>query len=237
ESFSETCETCAGRGLIVHHDPVFKHRGGQQSEQSSSSGRGRRGRGGGNGGGGGGASAPKATTHEITDDVRNALAKIAAKTVQQDPPAEPAAPAAAAAEPAPVAEPVAAAPVAAPVEILDIPIEPVIAEKPRPVVDPEVVLGSVLDALPEPKKAGQDRKTAAKAVPQDPPAEPAAPAAAAAEPAPVAEPVAAAPVAAPVEILDIPIEPVIAEKPRPVVDPEVVLGSVLDALPEPKKAG
>src|SRR5690606_36853212 len=136
ESVSETCETYAGRGLIVHHDPVFKHRGGQQSEQSSSSGRGRHGRGSGNGGGGGGASAPKATTHEITDDVLNALAKIAAKTVQQDPPAEPAAAAAAAAEPAAVAEPVAAAPFAAPVEILDIPIEPVIAEKPRPVVDP-----------------------------------------------------------------------------------------------------
>ena len=26
ESFSETCDVCAGRGLIVHHDPVFKHR-------------------------------------------------------------------------------------------------------------------------------------------------------------------------------------------------------------------
>jgi ribonuclease E len=26
ESFSENCEVCAGRGLIVHHDPVFRHR-------------------------------------------------------------------------------------------------------------------------------------------------------------------------------------------------------------------
>ena len=26
ESFSENCETCAGRGIIIHHDPVFKHR-------------------------------------------------------------------------------------------------------------------------------------------------------------------------------------------------------------------
>ena len=26
ETFSETCEVCAGRGVIVHHDPVVKHR-------------------------------------------------------------------------------------------------------------------------------------------------------------------------------------------------------------------
>ena len=26
ESFSEPCEVCAGRGIIVHHDPVVKHR-------------------------------------------------------------------------------------------------------------------------------------------------------------------------------------------------------------------
>jgi len=153
ESFSETCETCAGRGLIVHHDPVFKHRGSQAEPQQGSS-RGRRGRGGnggGNGNGGGAAaSAPKPTTHEITDDVRNALAKIAAKTVHHDAQAEAAD---AAPEPAQIAEAVAAAPV----EILDIPIEPVRSEKPRPVVDPDVVLGSVLDALPEPKKPGQGR--------------------------------------------------------------------------------
>jgi len=153
ESFSETCEVCAGRGLIVHHDPVFKHRG-QQAEAPASSGRGRRGRGGnGNGAGngnGGAASAPKTGngTHEITDDVRNALAKIAAKTVHHDP------------EPAP--EEVAAAVAAAPVEILDIPIEPVRVEHPRPVVDPDAVLGSVLDALPEPKKPGQGRSRRAR---------------------------------------------------------------------------
>ncbi|MFZ8474711.1 hypothetical protein ACO1MO_13950, partial [Staphylococcus aureus] len=26
ETFSEACEVCAGRGVIVHHDPVVKHR-------------------------------------------------------------------------------------------------------------------------------------------------------------------------------------------------------------------
>ncbi len=152
ESFSETCEVCAGRGIIVHHDPVFKHRGGQQSEQPASSGRGRRGRGGNGGGNGGSAqqSTPKAGngTHEITDDVKNALAKIAAKTVHHEEHAD-------AAEPS--AESVAKAVAAAPVEILDIPIEPARGEQPRPAVDPDAVLGSVLDALPEPKKPGQGR--------------------------------------------------------------------------------
>src|SRR5690606_16446721 len=27
ETFSEPCDVCAGRGVIVHHDPVVKHRG------------------------------------------------------------------------------------------------------------------------------------------------------------------------------------------------------------------
>ena len=48
ESFSETCEVCAGRGLIVHHDPVFKHRA-QQVENGN-----------GNGGNGGGSRARRA---------------------------------------------------------------------------------------------------------------------------------------------------------------------------------
>ncbi len=26
ESFSEPCETCAGRGIVVHHEPIHRHR-------------------------------------------------------------------------------------------------------------------------------------------------------------------------------------------------------------------
>ena len=33
ESFSENCEACAGRGIIVHHDPVIKHRQSAQPPQ------------------------------------------------------------------------------------------------------------------------------------------------------------------------------------------------------------
>src|SRR5690554_5007585 len=68
ETFSEPCEVCAGRGVIVHHDPVVRHRGAQSSGGSSSSGRRSRGAapaqstGGSNG------------THVITEGVKSALA-------------------------------------------------------------------------------------------------------------------------------------------------------------------
>jgi len=92
ESFSEPCETCAGRGIIVHHDPVTKHRQTPQPESR----RGRGGKGGngngngnsnGNGNNGGGSNAaPKAAaTHAITEDVKNALAQIAASTIANQP--------------------------------------------------------------------------------------------------------------------------------------------------------
>lgn len=84
ESFSENCEACAGRGIIVHHDPVVKHRqtpqqapqqerrrsakSGQQSQQSQQQ-----------------PQTPAAEkpsgTHGITEDAKNALAQIAASTL------------------------------------------------------------------------------------------------------------------------------------------------------------
>ncbi|WP_426623882.1 Rne/Rng family ribonuclease [Leifsonia sp. McL0607] len=78
ETFSEACEVCAGRGVIVHHDPVVKHRQPQQQPQNER----RRGRGG-NGGGQAASSAPHSGngTHAITDDAKNALAQIAASTL------------------------------------------------------------------------------------------------------------------------------------------------------------
>ncbi len=64
ETFSEACEVCAGRGVIVHHDPVVKHRpagsssnGGGNANGGSSNRRGR----GGNGGSNGNASTGAAT--------------------------------------------------------------------------------------------------------------------------------------------------------------------------------
>jgi len=107
ESFSEACEVCAGRGVIVHHDPVVKHRSAanapassgapQQERRRSGRGNGQNGGGGNgngngssNGGNGGNASSgtgasshsvPATKPHGITDDAKNALAKIAASTI------------------------------------------------------------------------------------------------------------------------------------------------------------
>ncbi|MCU1443291.1 MAG: ribonuclease [Cryobacterium sp.] len=96
ESFSENCEACAGRGIIVHHDPVVKHRQTAQPPQERRP-RGKNGNGGngngGNGNGGNGSSAgtsvhaqPEAAkvgvgTHGITEDAKHALALIAASTI------------------------------------------------------------------------------------------------------------------------------------------------------------
>ncbi|TFD21796.1 Rne/Rng family ribonuclease [Cryobacterium sp. TMS1-13-1] len=102
ESFSENCEACAGRGIIVHHDPVIKHRQTAQPPQE----RRPRAKSGSNGGTSNGDSAhnsgqrdgsnrdqhagsnsssdaPKSGpgTHGITEDAKHALALIAARTI------------------------------------------------------------------------------------------------------------------------------------------------------------
>ena len=78
ETFGEPCEVCAGRGLIIHHEPVGKAR----VEGSPEPGASRRGR-------GKQSTQPKQQqgqtgTHEITDGARSALAAIATATVNHD---------------------------------------------------------------------------------------------------------------------------------------------------------
>jgi ribonuclease E len=203
ESFSEPCETCAGRGIIIHHDPVTRHRQSAQPEP-------RRGRGnrGGNGGGdssrnnnsnGSEPAKSSAGTHAITEDVKNALAKIAASTIvstdtgsipavdASEPGNDVAAAVRKASEPAKSGvvsggrgrgkqadesdsssgETDAAAPASADakvaaaeavVEILDIPVKRSARSSRRiSTKDAEDILGSVLEALPEPKQPGQGR--------------------------------------------------------------------------------
>lgn len=195
ESFSENCDVCAGRGVIVHHDPVVKHRQQQPAQEGASGSRGRRGRGGngngganGNGGGNGGnggASAPTANgngggTHAITEDVRNALAQIAKSTVPhaaegESKPAEPAVDAVAAGEttdesavdagetqpsatPAVTVEQTAEVAAEAAVDLLDLSTaKPTRSGRRISTRDAELILDSVLEALPEPKKPGQGR--------------------------------------------------------------------------------
>ncbi|WP_104191076.1 Rne/Rng family ribonuclease [Cryobacterium sp. Y82] len=108
ESFSENCESCAGRGIIVHHDPVIKHRQTAQPPQerrprAKGSSTAASTNGGNNASGNGrdnsgqrdsfnrdahfgsstGFDAPKGGqgTHGITEDAKQALALIAARTI------------------------------------------------------------------------------------------------------------------------------------------------------------
>jgi len=73
ETFSEPCEVCAGRGVIVHHEPVVKHKAADGGARKS--------RGGRSGQGAVKNGVGSAGTHAITEDVRNALALVAKSTV------------------------------------------------------------------------------------------------------------------------------------------------------------
>jgi ribonuclease E len=172
ETFSETCEVCAGRGLIVHHEPVAKHR--PASDAGSSNGGSGRRRGGGNGGGsasgsgsaaGRGGSRPGATTaaHAITDDVSRAVAAIAAKTVNHESTATGAITLPVTDAPAEAAAPATEAP--ATVEILDIPVEPKPARQRRAIdsTSADELLGAVLEALPEPPAPGTRKRRSRRA--------------------------------------------------------------------------
>lgn len=169
ETFSETCEVCAGRGLIVHHEPVAKHR--PASDSGASSGTSGRRRGGGSGGGngaaagsgsgrGGSKSGTTTAAHAITDDVSRAVAAIAAKTVNHESTATGA-----------ITLPAVDAPAAssgeapATVEILDIPVEAKPARQ-RAAIDPssaDELLGAVLEALPEPPAPGTRKRRSRRA--------------------------------------------------------------------------
>ncbi|MBT9607725.1 Rne/Rng family ribonuclease [Microbacterium sp.] len=166
ETFSEACEVCAGRGVVVHHDPVVKHRSastgnGNGGSNGNGNGNNRRSRGGngpsaGNGAGSGtapangGQAAPTGGTHVITEGVKSALAQIAASTIHptvEDPAV------------------VEAAVVASVEAVMDAKVEaPVREKRPRKKREPkaartekDALLESVLEALPEPKAPGQGR--------------------------------------------------------------------------------
>lgn len=143
ETFSEPCEVCAGRGIIVHHDPVVKHR-----TSASGNGSPRRSRVAASGNGSpASSSAPVGNgTHVITEGVKSALAQIAASTIH-----------------APVdAAAIEEVVVAAVEEASDpAPEKPKRrkkkAEPEKPKSEKEILLDSVLNALPEPKAPGQGR--------------------------------------------------------------------------------
>ena len=147
ETFSEPCEVCAGRGVIVHHDPVVKHRSAGGGGSSNGGGQNRRSRGNNQSSQQQSSQQPapgaasNGGTHSITEGAKSALAQIAASTIS------------AADE----------APVETPVESVETATErPKKSRKKRgerkaPKTEAEQLLDSVLDALPEPKAPGQGR--------------------------------------------------------------------------------
>lgn len=130
ESFSEPCETCAGRGIIIHHDPVFKH-----ASASTEAPKRRK---------TAAAKTVQAQPHAITDESKNMLAQIAASTIPGQ---------AKQSDSVRVTERGAVDDVVAVAELLGQPIPETLGEQgTKQAPDPEVVedlLESVLEALPE----------------------------------------------------------------------------------------
>ncbi|MFF1573858.1 Rne/Rng family ribonuclease [Leifsonia sp. NPDC058292] len=215
ETFSEACEVCAGRGVVVHHDPVTKHRQTPQQQPQSERRRGRGGQqsggnasGGGNNGNGGSASSngggANAATHAITEDARGALAQIAASTLaahshDQDEAGH----------------------------------GKHIAPEQTEGADQSAPQSAVEEsAAPAPKKSR--RKSSKKS---EKPSEEAA-AQAESPDASGSQASDAAPAAdAPVTLLDIPVAAAPAVRRPKAKDADELLGSVLDALPQPKQPG
>ena len=129
EAFSEPCEACASRGVIVHHEPIMRskqHVGEdskpQKQQQGKQKNRDKK------------PEVAKVVTPERAVELGNAITKIAASTVAAHE---------AAGEPSPIVAPV----------IKDA------AENAAPAAEPaNDLLESVLEALPEPKAPGQGRR-------------------------------------------------------------------------------
>ncbi|MFF1879088.1 Rne/Rng family ribonuclease [Leifsonia sp. NPDC058230] len=220
ETFSEACEVCAGRGVIVHHDPVVKHRQPQQQPQNER----RRGRGGQQSGGSAGPASSNGNgstngngnghaagaTHAITDDAKSALAQIAASTLAAHAHENDQSESESTVETAAVSADEAihgkhVAPEAAPLAVDDAP------KKSR--------------RKSSAKKSAQSSESADASV-----AESTSPVVADAEPA-------ASSVDLPVTLLDIPVVTAPANRRPKAKDAEQLLDSVLEALPQPKQPG
>ncbi|WP_396668869.1 Rne/Rng family ribonuclease [Microbacterium sp. R86528] len=143
ETFSEACDVCAGRGVVVHHDPVVKHRsansGGQQPRRSRGAAQQQQPPAQANGG-----------THVITEGVKSALAQIAASTIHH--------PDESVADESPAETDVATEPRAKkPRKKRKEPVAKAPAKQQAPKTEKDLLLDSVLEALPEPKAPGQGR--------------------------------------------------------------------------------
>jgi ribonuclease E len=142
EAFSEPCEACASRGVIVHHEPIMRSKNNSHEEsrpQQQKQGKKNRGNGNNNSGNSnnGGNQQPKVeaakvVTPERAVELNNVIGKIAASTVAAHE---------AAGEESPIV----------------LPNTKISAESAQP-AETEKLLEAVLDALPEPKAPGQGRR-------------------------------------------------------------------------------
>ncbi len=135
ETFSEPCEVCAGRGVVVFHEPVVRRQssssgnsnGGEQKSSRRSKSR--------------VASTPAVSPHGIPEGAKSALAQIAASTLHH-------------ADEAHDHDHLDSDDV---VEILDIPVVKQRRGREVRAEDVDDILEDVLEALPEPKASGQGR--------------------------------------------------------------------------------
>jgi len=144
EAFSEPCEACASRGVIVHHEPIMRSKGNSHEEsRPQQQKQGKKNRGNGNNGGNngnsnnGGNQQPKVETAKVVTperavELNNVIGQIAASTVAAHE---------AAGEESPIV----------------LPNAKISAESAAP-AETEKLLEAVLDALPEPKAPGQGRR-------------------------------------------------------------------------------
>ena len=131
EAFSEACEACAGRGVIVHHEPIMRHKhtnvesDNQKSNQQQSGNKKNKNK---NRDNQPAKTEAKVVTPERASEINSVVAKIAASTMAAHQ---------AAGEKSPIAEAQAESAAAA---------------------TPQQLLDSVLEALPEPKGPGEGRR-------------------------------------------------------------------------------
>ncbi|TFB58838.1 Rne/Rng family ribonuclease [Cryobacterium sp. Hz7] len=263
ESFSENCEACAGRGIVIHHDPVLKHRQTAQpamerrprSKSGTNSG-GDNGHRGGNGNGNGNGTNSAAVhasqadagksghgTHGITEDAKHALALIAARTIPR-----------ALTGSIPIIAPPEAMPESVPAEKAAAPaasadgssVDAATAASVNPADEANPIEEAVNEAVAAETSAPSARRSRRAsstprqrdAAPIVTPETPVQDAQQTPVEAPAAHEAAAPDDDEPVAILDIPVKK--SSRSRRTVSKQVtdqLLDSVLDALPEPKQPG
>jgi ribonuclease E len=147
ETFSEPCEVCAGRGVIVFHDPVVR-RPSQQTPQGDKPSRRSKSR----------TTTPVVSPHGIPEGAKSALAQIAASTLHHHDEVEGAHPALGDHEfENEISDDHDVTGGDEVIEILDIPVAKVRRGRGAPIERVDAILENVLDALPEPKASGQGR--------------------------------------------------------------------------------